>query len=114
MKKHAEAIWTLFSLIIFPTAFLVSPLISHLGFSQTLDFTYGFISGHTWELVSTIIHIPVGIVAYLMPNDIGYFVSAFLFIFMQAGVFVIYLFFAITIPPEFLASPHSKQPVQSE
>lgn len=114
MRKHAEAIWTLLSFIIFPTAFLVSPLISHLGFSDVLDFTYGFISGHTWEWIGITLYIPVGILAYLMPNDIGYFVSAFLFIFMQAGVFVIYLFFAITIPPEFLAPPHSKQPLQSE
>lgn len=114
MRKHAEAIWTLFSFIIFPTAFLVSPLISHLGFSDVLDFTYGFISGHTWEWIGMILYIPVGIVAYLMPNDIGYFVSAFLFIFMQAGVFVIYLFFATTLPPEFLVQPQSKQTLQSE
>lgn len=109
MKKDLEGLWIIFSLIIFPTAFIIAPMTSHLGLMEILNFTDCFISDHTWGWIGTILFIPVGIAVYLMPNDIGYLVTGFQLIFMQAGVFVIYLFFATTYPPKFLVGEAEEQ-----
>lgn len=99
MRSNYDGWWYIFMLFIFPTAFIIAPLTTHLGFVETLNFVDWYISGYTWGWVGTLLYIPVGIVTYLMPNDIGYFFSAFLLIFMQGGIFVIYIFFATTYPP---------------
>lgn len=102
MKKYSELAWYIFMLCIVPPAFIIAPGVRMMNMREIIDHSYGFISSESFEIFAVILHIPVGIVAYFMPNDMDYFVMFFLVVFMMAGPFVIFLFFATTYPPKCL------------
>lgn len=99
MKKNYDRFWYLFMLFVFPTAFLISPQTQHLDFMDTLYQANYLISEHSWGWIGTILFIPVGITAYLMPNDISYFLMGFFLLGFGTGPFLVYVFFSTTYPP---------------
>ena len=102
MKKYSELAWYIFMTCIVPPAFMLAPGIRMMNLHETINHSYYFIDNGSFEIFATILHIPVGIVAYLMPNDMDYFVMFFLLFFMMMGPFMIFLFFATTYPPKCL------------
>jgi hypothetical protein len=89
-------------LMIVPTAFIIAPLTHMLNLSETIDLSYEIIANNSFGIFAVILYIPVGIVAYLMPNDIGYFVMFFQVVFMAGGTVLTFVFFATTYPPKCL------------
>lgn len=102
MKKYSELAWYLFMTCIVPPAFMAAPGIRMMNLSEAINYSYYFIENGTFELLAKVLYIPVGIVAYLMPVDMDYFVMLFLFVFMMFGPFMIIIFFATTYPPKFM------------
>ncbi|MCD1608639.1 hypothetical protein [Stutzerimonas kunmingensis] len=96
-----RAIWFLFLLVIVCPAFFVAAMTAPLTLGETITFA------HTWiysfsETLAPVLSWPVGLLGYLLPRDLMYFILPFFMLTEEVGPFLFALFICTTYPPAFL------------
>lgn len=94
-----EGAWYLFLVAIFTPALLVSMDASELTISETYNYAFGFISGHTFSWLGYLLYLPVGTIACLLPNDAAGLIVFTKMFFGDFAVYVFWVFVITTYPP---------------
>ncbi len=96
-----RAIWFLFLLVIVCPAFFVAAMSAPLNIGETVTVAHNFIYEYS-ETLAPILSWPVGLLSYLMPRDLIYFILPFFMLTEEVGPFLFAGFICTTYPPEFL------------
>jgi len=96
-----RAIWFLFLLVIVCPSFFVAAMTAPLTLDETVTFAHNWIYSFS-ETLATILSWPVGLLSYLMPRDLIYFILPFFMLTEEVGPFLFAGFICTTYPPAFL------------
>jgi hypothetical protein len=72
-----------------------------LTVSETVSVAHQFIYGYS-ETLAPILSWPVGLLSYLMPRDLMYFILPFFMLIEDFGPYLFAIFICTTNPPKFL------------
>lgn len=96
-----RALWFLFLLVIVCPAFYVAAMSAPLTLGETVSVAHHFIYGYS-EILAPILSWPVGLLSYLMPRDLMYFILPFFMLTEEFGPWLFAGFICTTYPPAFL------------
>lgn len=97
-----RAIWFLFLLVIVCPAFFVAASTEPLTLSETITFANNWIYDEYSETLAPVLSWPIGLLSYLLPRDLAYFIMPFFMLIEDFGPYLFAIFICTTNPPKFL------------